>query len=184
MNGKVLLTSTVFLAIVGSATVARAEELVIPVNAISAEGIGEFIGTFNAKDTQYGLLLTPNLAKLTPGPHGTHVHENPSCAPGLKNGQPAAGISAGGHYDPTGTGKHEGPYGDGHLGDLPPLVVADDGTATIPLLAPRLTTTDIVGRAIIIHSGGDNFSDIPKSLGGGGSRVACAIVAPPAIAPQ
>ena len=28
----------------------------------------------------------------------------------------------------------------------------------------------------IIHSGGDNYSDVPKKLGGGGARVACGVV--------
>ena len=27
--------------------------------------------------------------------------------------------AAGGQFDPLNTGDHEGPYGDGHLGDLP-----------------------------------------------------------------
>jgi Cu-Zn family superoxide dismutase len=32
------------------------------------------------------------------------------------------------------------------------------------------------GHAIIIHEGGDNYSDTPKPLGGGGSRIACGVV--------
>ena len=40
----------------------------------------------------------------------------------------------------------------------------------------RLKTTDLAGRAIIIHAGGDNYSDNPKKLGGGGARVACGVV--------
>ncbi len=49
----------------------------------------------------------------------------------------AAG-AAGGHYDPQHTGKHEGPLGAGHLGDLPLLVVNDAGVADQPIIAPRL----------------------------------------------
>ena len=37
---------------------------------------------------------------------------------------------------------------------------------------PRLSTEDLKGRAIVIHSGGDNYSDVPKKLGGGGSSPA------------
>jgi len=87
-----------------------------------------------------------------------------------------AGMAAGGHLDPAKTGKHLGPYGDGHLGDLPPLVVDADGTAMLPVLAPRLKVKDLKGRSIMIHAGGDNYSDQPKPLGGGGARVACGVI--------
>jgi Cu-Zn family superoxide dismutase len=29
---------------------------------------------------------------------------------------------------------------------------------------------------MMIHAGGDNYSDKPKALGGGGKRVACGII--------
>jgi Cu-Zn family superoxide dismutase len=64
--------------------------------------------------------------------------------------------------------KHEGPYGNGHLGDLPALYANGDGTATHPVLAPRIKIADLKGRSLIIHAGGDNYSDHPKALGGGG----------------
>ena len=86
------------------------------------------------------------------------------------------GLAAGGHYDPANTGKHLGPYAQGHLGDLPALYVDADGTATTPVLAPRLKLEDLAGRSIMIHAGGDNYSDSPKSLGGGGARVACGTI--------
>ena len=61
---------------------------------------------------------------LPPGDHGFHVHVNPDCGPGNgPNGQPAAGMAAGGHYDPANTGKHLGPNGEGHKGDMPVLTV-------------------------------------------------------------
>jgi len=43
-------------------------------------------------------------------------------------------------------------------------------------LAPRLKLDDIHGRAIMIHAGGDNYSDIPLPSGGGGTRIACGII--------
>jgi len=51
-----------------------------------------------------------------------------------------------------------------------------DGTANRAMVAPRLKTSDLKGRAIVIHSGGDNYSDEPAALGGGGSRAACGVV--------
>ena len=150
--------------------------VIVGMNLIDADGIGAEIGTISAEDTQYGLLLTPNLSELTPGVHGFHVHSNPDCSPGVRDGEVVPALAAGGHYDPENTGRHEGPYGDGHLGDLPPLIVDADGTATLPLLAPRLEVADLTGRSLMIHQGGDNFSDMPLPLGGGGARIACGVV--------
>jgi len=94
----------------------------------------------------------------------------------MKDGKAVPALAAGGHYDPASTGKHEGPYGNGHLGDLPALYVAADGKATLPVLAPRLKVSDIKGRSLMIHAGGDNYSDAPALLGGSGARVACGVV--------
>lgn len=152
-------------------------EMTVDMHAISAEGVGDSLGTVTVEDTQYGLLLTPDLQGLEPGVHGFHVHENPDCGPAEKDGEMTAGAAAGGHYDPQNTGAHQGPYDDsGHLGDLPPLYVQTDGTATTPVLAPRLKVEDLTGHSLMIHQGGDNFSDQPEPLGGGGPRVACGVV--------
>ena len=98
------------------------------------------------------------------------------CDPAEKDGSRVPSLGAGGHFDPNSTGVHQGPQGQGHLGDLPVLYVDAKGNATRASWAPRLKTSDLAGRAIIIHSGGDNYSDVPKKLGGGGSRVACGLV--------
>ena len=35
---------------------------------------------------------------------------------------------------------------------------------------------EIKGRALMIHAGGDNHSDHPAPLGGGGARMACGVI--------
>jgi Cu-Zn family superoxide dismutase len=155
---------------------AQAASTTIDVNAISASGVGAGIGKVTLTDTRLGLLVVPALTGLTPGLHGFHVHQNPDCGPGQQNGQPAAGLAAGGHFDPGGSSHHEGPHGKGHLGDLPLLVVGDDGRATLPVLAPRLKLAQVKGRALMVHAGGDNYADQPAPLGGGGGRVACGVI--------
>lgn len=138
------------------------------VHIYSTEQKGKELGTITVTETKYGLLFTPNLAGLTPGLHGFHVHQNPSCE--------NQGMAAGGHLDPSHTNKHLGPYNNqGHLGDLPALFVDENGKATLPVLAPRLKLKDIQNRSLMIHAGGDNYSDNPK-MGGGGARVACGVV--------
>lgn len=163
-----------YLVTIGSLAVA--EEATVEVFSITGDNEGQSIGQIQIQDTEYGLLFTPELDSLSQGAHGFHVHELPSCANLQKDGKLVSGLGAGGHFDPQGTNKHEGPYGKGHLGDLPPIFADANGQVKIPVLAPRLKLSDIRGRSIIIHAGADNYSDKPKSLGGGGPRVACTVV--------
>lgn len=159
-----------------AASAQAADTLDVDVHRISADGVGDSLGTVTLEQSDHGLLLTPSLDGLEAGIHGFHVHQNASCEPGNNDdGESVAGLSAGGHYDPEATGTHQGPYGEGHLGDLPALSVDSSGKATLAILAPRLSLDDMDGRSLMIHAGGDNYSDEPH-LGGGGARVACGVV--------
>ena len=151
------------------------QKQLIQVYQVDANGVGASIGTVSFQQTPKGLLITPALGKLSPGEHGFHIHENASCEAAEKEGKMGAALAAGGHLNPEKVAHHGTPL-DGHLGDLPALTVNDKGFATTPVLAPRLKLTDIQGRAIMIHAGGDNYSDSPKPLGGGGDRVACGVI--------
>lgn len=153
-----------------------AENATVQINLTGATELGQPIGTIDLQDIKYGLLLTPNLTSLKAGLHGFHVHTNPDCQAAEKDGKPVPGLAAGGHFDPGNTKTHQGPYQNGHLGDLPPLAVDDDGTATLPVLAPRLRVTDVKDRSLMVHADGDNYSDQPKPLGGGGARSACGVI--------
>jgi superoxide dismutase, Cu-Zn family len=171
----------VVLASAGAVGIALAQQGAmksVSVNAITATGVGAAIGTLEMRDTPAGLYIEPKLAQLPPGPHGFHIHTNPDCGPGPgANNQPAAGMAAGGHYDPRTTNQHRGPHSDqSHLGDLPILVVDADGTTRVPVIAKRLKVRDVVGRSVMIHAGGDNFDDQPAPLGGGGGRIACGVI--------
>lgn len=148
----------------------------VTVHAVSGQGVGEELGTIEITLSNYGLVFTPALQGLAPGLHGFHLHQNPSCEPKEKDGKMVAALAAGGHFDPQLTNKHDAPWGTGHLGDLPPLYVDENGAATQPVLAPRLKVEDLAGRALVIHAGGDNHSDHPAALGGGGARVACGVL--------
>ncbi len=56
------------------------------------------------------------------------------------------------------------------------VTVDDSGKSKQTLLAPNLKLAEIKNRAVIIHQGGDNYSDQPQPLGGGGRRIACGII--------
>ena len=165
--------AAVFLA---SAPLQAATTATATMQLITKEGVGQPIGTVTIREAAQGIVLEPDLKGLPPGPRGFHVHQNPDCGPGQSNGQTAAGFAAGGHLDPASSGKHLGPQGTGHLGDLPALVVNSSGVANQPVVAPRLSLQDVQGRALMIHEGGDNYADEPKPLGGGAGRIACGII--------
>jgi len=155
---------------------ANAAEATVTLHLAMADGAGAAVGTVKLIETRYGLVLQPALTGLPPGLHGFHVHENASCAPSRQGETTVPAGAAGGHLDPLGSKHHGEPWGDGHLGDLPPLFVAADGGAVQPVLAPRLKLADVLHHALMVHAGGDNHSDHPAALGGGGARVACGVI--------
>jgi len=167
------------LALMASAMAlpALAADLAVTMRKATQDGTGETLGTITIAGTGAGATFKLALHGLPPGPHGFHVHENANCDPTYLNGVRIPAGAAGSHYDPDNTGKHEGPIGEGHLGDLPVLIVEANGTATQTLTAPRIKDIDkLKGQALIIHSGGDNYSDSPALLGGGGGRIACGLI--------
>jgi superoxide dismutase, Cu-Zn family len=172
--------SVLAIAAIGfTATAVEAQQAkTATVNKITAQGVGDAIGTISFRDTKQGLYIEPLLTGLPPGLHGFHIHQNPNCGPGPgADNQPAPGMAAGGHYDPKSTGKHRGPHTeDSHLGDLPILTVDSNGMAAFPSIAKRLKARDLVGRSVMIHAGSDNFDDAPAPLGGGGGRIACGVI--------
>ncbi|MGH8908417.1 MAG: superoxide dismutase family protein [Egibacteraceae bacterium] len=98
--------------------------------------------------------------------HGFHIHANDDPANGEgcvadPNADPMTWfVSADGHWraDPQAHADH--------LGDMPPLLVTRDGTASMTFRTSRiLAPADIVGRAVILHDGPDNLGNIP--IGGG-----------------
>ena len=173
---KALFQSSLLGSLLMLSAVSMAADLTVTLNAVDDTGSGGELGQVVISETAYGLVFTPNLAGLPAGLHGFHVHENPSCEPKEKEGKMTAALAAGGHYDPAKTAKHDLPWGEGHLGDLPALYVDSEGKATNPVLAPRLKLADLSGRALMIHAGGDNHSDHPAPLGGGGARMACGVI--------
>jgi Cu-Zn family superoxide dismutase len=155
----------------GAATVSATVHLATP-NGPSAE-----IGTVSITDSPAGAVFTPQLRDLPPGPHGFHLHAKGDCAASVgADGKVVPAGAAGDHWDPDNTGKHLGPEGSGHLGDLPVLDVAPDGTATAPVVAPRIEdVTKLEGHALMIHAGGDTYGE-PPPTGGGGARLACGVI--------
>ncbi|MDO9453093.1 MAG: superoxide dismutase family protein [Stagnimonas sp.] len=150
---------------------ASTTEIIVPITLISEKGLGADAGTVAVSETAAGLQLKTHLKGLPPGDHGFHVHQNPDCGAKDKAGKMTAGEAAGEHFDPAQTGKHSGPDGMGHAGDMPRLTVAADGTATATLIAPRLKLVEVKGRSLMVHAEPDDYAGKP-----GGARIACGVL--------
>lgn len=84
--------------------------------------------------------------------HGMHIHANAD-GTGCVAGTGFTGV--GGHWD---TGGHT--HGT-HTGDLPSVHRMTDGSAEIIFFVDKFVAADLVGRALIIHAGPDNFGNVP-----------------------
>lgn len=159
-----------------SAMAATANELVVPMELLDVENGNTSVGNVHITMTEYGALFIPALKGMESGVYGFHVHENASCDPQEQDGKQVPALAAGGHWDPDKTGQHKGPWDNsGHKGDLPALAI--DGDDAYAVLAPRLTSLkELKGHALMIHEGGDNYSDSPAPLGGGGARMICGVI--------
>ena len=118
-----------------------------------------------------GVLIHVEASGLTPGWHGTHIHEKGDCSD-------AAFKLAGGHTHGAAPVVHGllNPAAT-DTGDLPNLYAAADGTAKAEFFTTAVTMAglkDADGSAIVVHANPDDYSSQP--IGGAGDRVGCAVV--------
>lgn len=177
---EIAVRHTLCLAVLSAlvtAAPALAETVTVPMAMAGPDGVGASVGAVTLSDGPKGVSIALDLHGLPPGEHGFHVHQNGSCAPAAAaDGKITPAGAAGGHLDPGKTSMHMGPTAEGHLGDLPRVTVAPDGTAKGTLAAPRIkAVADLRGHALMLHAGGDNYADQPAPLGGGGARMACGV---------
>lgn len=172
MSGLRIFTFALLIPLT-SAAPALAAGASATLKAITAEGIGADVGSAEFTEGKDGLAIALSIKGVPDGEHGMHIHEKGDCGAGEKDGKKTAGLAAGPHYDPDKSGKHAGPQGQGHKGDLPKIEVKGEIKTTVAV--PRLKLADVMGRTLIIHAGGDTYSDSPE-LGGGKARIACGVI--------
>ncbi|GGG47909.1 superoxide dismutase [Cu-Zn] [Croceivirga lutea] len=111
------------------------------------------------------------LTGLTEGEHAIHIHEKADCSSD-------DGKSTGGHWNPT--GQPHGKWGaeEGyHRGDIGNFTADAEGNATVEFETDQWCigcedeTKNIVGKAVIVHQGVDDFTSQPS--GAAGARVSC-----------
>ncbi len=117
-----------------------------------------------------GVLVDAEVAGLSSGLHGFHIHESGDVtAPD--------GSAAGGHFNPV-AAEHGGPLASTrHVGDLGNLVADGDGRATYSRMDTVIELEgahSIVGRAVVVHAGEDDLISQPS--GNAGERVAVGVI--------
>lgn len=128
-------------------------------------------GTVTFQAVGQKLRVEADVAGLTSGAHGFHVHEAGDCS------APDAS-SAKGHFNPAGRphGHHGG--NDRHAGDMPNLAADSSGKATLSVEADMLSLTQgpggILQRSVVIHADPDDYKSQPA--GNSGKRVACGVI--------
>ena len=111
---------------------------------------------------------------LPPGLHGAHLHAVGRC-------EPKEFTSAGGHLNPAGHQHGSMNPRGSHLGDLPNLTAANDGSGALDVLLAgsraevEAAIFDADGTAIVIHAAPDDYRTDPS--GASGARIACGVFA-------
>ncbi len=139
------------------------------------DGGGQTIGWARLTEDADGQLhLNVQVAGLTPGLHGIHLHAIGQCAG-------PAFTSAGGHHNPLGA-QHglDNPAG-AHAGDLPNLTVNGAGRGHLDAVSHHATLSagpvsllDGDGSAIVIHANEDD--QVTNPTGNSGPRIACGVI--------
>jgi len=156
------------VAVVGSSGAAGAHERWAHATLRSADGTR--IGTVTFADERHSdeteVTVQLRRSSTLAGFHGLHIHANDVSGNGdgciADATQPSATwfVSADGHW------KHDpGEVHGQHAGDLPSVYVNADGSATIEFDVDKLTPREVVGRAVVLHAGPDNFGNVPVGAG-------------------
>lgn len=126
--------------------------------------------TFTAKDSM--VFMRAELTGLAEGEHAIHLHEKADCSA-------EDGTSTGGHWNPT--NQPHGKWGDEagyHKGDIGNFVADAEGNATVEFSTGEWCldcddpNKNILGKAVIVHEGVDDYTSQPS--GDAGTRISCA----------
>ena len=118
--------------------------------------------------------MIATINNLNPGEHAIHIHEKSDCSSD-------DGKSSGGHWNPTLT--NHGKWGDQtgyHIGDIGNFTANEKGVGIINFSTDLWCldcdddNKNIIGKAIIVHQGTDDFISQPS--GAAGSRISCGCI--------
>lgn len=145
-----------------------------PATADLIDGQGQTRGKAMLSQGKDGIHVELKAVGLPAGIHAVHLHTIGTCTgPDF--------TSAGGHWNPAKKQHgHDNPAG-AHLGDLPNITVAADGTGTLKAVVTGATLKgsadallDADGGAVVVHAAADDYKTDPT--GNAGARLACGVV--------
>jgi Cu-Zn family superoxide dismutase len=116
--------------------------------------------------------IVVRLSNAPAGLHAVHLHENGDCSA-------SDAASAGAHWNPAGAQHGQRGSQSFHTGDIGNIEIGSDGTGMLTVVATDWSLHsgrdhDPVGKAIVIHAGGDDFTTQPD--GGAGQRLGCGVI--------
>ena len=129
-------------------------------------------GTVTFTEENGFVTMFAEMEGLTEGVHAIHIHEKADCSS-------PDGKSTGGHWNPTAQphGKWDAVEGY-HKGDIGNFTADASGKGSITFTTDQWCigcgdeTKDILGKAVIVHAGTDDY--ITQPTGDAGGRVSCA----------
>lgn len=135
---------------------------------LQAKSGSKLSGKVTLTEAPEGVKVVMMVENVSPGEHGTHVHEKGDCSA-------EDGSSAGGHFNPGGHPHALPADSPRHLGDFGNITVGQDGKGTLEVMATGANLKDgdpssFVGRAVIVHEKKD---DGGQPTGNAGGRIGC-----------
>jgi|TARA_Y100000385_G_scaffold176975_1_gene182985 Cu-Zn family superoxide dismutase len=139
---------------------------------LSPKNDSQVFGKAKFTETKGVVLMSAIIVGLSEGTHAIHIHEKSDCSS-------EDGKSTGGHWNPTAqphgkwgakTGYHKGDIGNFN-------VKSSEDKTKIEFKSDQWcigcgdVNKDILGKAVIVHQGVDDFTSQPS--GAAGSRVSC-----------
>lgn len=140
--------------------------------ALNAKSGSNVTGNIVFKEQSGSVNMVAIMSGLAKGLHAIHLHDTADCSSD-------DGTSTGGHWNPT--GQPHGKWGDVagyHKGDIGNFNADDNGNGTVSFTTDEWCigcgdpARDILGKAVIVHQGVDDFTSQPS--GAAGSRISCA----------
>src|SRR6266496_6396252 len=128
-------------------------------------------GTVTFMPVAGGVQVHAEIAGLTPGPHGFHIHEFGDCSA-------ADASSAGAHFNPTNQ-PHAGPdTAARHEGDMGNVEADAAGNAKLDYVDHQISLANdaksAIGRSVVVHAKPDDLKTQPS--GDSGARIACGVI--------
>lgn len=142
------------------------------ISATKADTSGSGMAHFTALDDgKVEMKLTLEFPAKANQSVAVHFHEHGDCSD--------SGNGAHGHWNPTGEKHGKWDSGEHHSGDIGNIDLDGSGKGEITIQSDRWSIggdekTNILDKAIIVHSGVDDYTSQPT--GNSGSRIGCGVI--------